>query len=297
MKLFTIYLYNLTKNNKTNGPIPVTPKDVFTWETCQRTLILSPQKLSLPSSFIYYKQSDAIAYLLETVLGLHSKVYGETEILSQFKQTFLHTPKIETPWQRDIHSLCSFVAKEAKKIRTRYMKNSGHITYGSLVNDYIMPCSEIDLFGGGQLAEQLIPWLSAHCQKINCYVRNIEKAKKTLKNVTQRSSVNISYYPIKKYTKKSNPLIIAAPVENNIFQIDQVKPQQIIDLREVGTSPLNVTCPIITLDQLLIEQQRNIQQRNQNINLIKTEVLNSVSKWSSKPLHRPLGWEDACLYA
>ena len=136
----------------------------FILKTCQRSLALakSPSQNSLdipttyPSGEVVFGE-QAYLYLLEIICGLKSKLLGENEIVAQFKQAYhdyLGSDVIDTQVLRVLEKLF----KDAKKIRTDYLRGLCQKTYASISRKKMLAAKadQILILGSGQLCEDLI---------------------------------------------------------------------------------------------------------------------------------------------
>lgn len=150
----------------------------FVMATCQRTLILSYKEAakSNVTSNLNLTGVDAYIYLLEVICGLQSKLLGENEIVSQFKDayhSFLSDIDRDTRLQRILEKLL----KDAKLVRTKYLIGIGQKTYAAIVRKELTDkrgAEKVLIYGSGQLTEDLINQLK---KKANVYIcaRNSER--------------------------------------------------------------------------------------------------------------------------
>lgn len=93
----TIYVYH---NNGTKRPVTEVDESVsHIWETCQRQIVISSCPQPLKPYFQEFTDQNAFAFLLEVILGQHSKLFGESEVLGQFKNRFLINQALLTSWE------------------------------------------------------------------------------------------------------------------------------------------------------------------------------------------------------
>lgn len=146
----------------------------FVLRTCQRTLVLALDKYpfhhsNLPPHELYLGQ-DAYLFLLETICGLKSKLIGENEIVSQFKDAY----KIyvaSTLKDTRLLVILEKLFKDAKDIRTQYLIGISQKTYASLTRRHLIQkarASQILILGSGQLAEDLINQFKKKAKIILC---------------------------------------------------------------------------------------------------------------------------------
>ncbi|MGB0453365.1 MAG: hypothetical protein ACPGJV_06590 [Bacteriovoracaceae bacterium] len=158
----------------------------FFLETCQRILItgLSDEpssnvieQFNTLDSVEFYRDSGAYRYLLETICGLKSRLLGETEIVSQFKEGFEQYLQIEnrsTMLIKIFHKIFS----DSKKIRHEYLRQIGLLSYCGLTKALLKNANhennQIALLGSGKLAQDFLKVLSKN-YTISLYARNPQK--------------------------------------------------------------------------------------------------------------------------
>ncbi len=156
--LTTLYLYNFA----TGYNIPVAPQ-VFMLKTCQRTLILSTQKILSISleNCQHFNGDKAYTYLMEMICGLKSELLAESEITGQVKEAYREYMKKE---DKDpiIVRILEKLFKDAKEIRTSYLIGIGQKTYGAITKKilarHVLQKDKADVLvlGTGKLAIQIV---------------------------------------------------------------------------------------------------------------------------------------------
>lgn len=178
--LSSIHVYNFP----TGTPIANELQNAssFILATCQRTLVLSTQKIEETSQypFEHKKGKEAYAYLLEIICGLQSKLIGENEIVSQFKTAYRDYSKQDKETRdSNILRVLEKLFQDSKDIRTKYLIGLSQKTYSSLARKILLSkhhAKSVLILGSGQLAEDMINQLK---KKVPVYIvaRNQEKVK------------------------------------------------------------------------------------------------------------------------
>jgi glutamyl-tRNA reductase len=161
-----------------------TPEGSFFLSTCQRTLVVDAP-VSHQSSLFYTRfkeytifQDKGYQFLLEVICGLKSKLLGENEIVSQFKEGFEKYLDDETR-NPLVTRVLQKLFKDAKTIRTEYLKDIGQYSYAGVTKKLITNRgneNKILLTGSGQLAEDLLKVLHRKFD-LHLLARNTEKVK------------------------------------------------------------------------------------------------------------------------
>lgn len=158
----------------------------FTLTTCQRTLCLSYEE-SINSSVPHQmmRSKEAYLFLLEIICGLQSRLLGENEIVSQFKQAYkgyIGTNKKDN----NILLILEKLFKDAKVVRSNYLMGLSQKTYASLTRKHFIQKRRADsilILGSGQLAQDLINQYTKQA-KVFITARNHLKLQK-LQNIGQ----------------------------------------------------------------------------------------------------------------
>ena len=161
------------------------PEGSFFLSTCQRTLVVDAPS-GHQSSLFYTRfkkytlsQGEGYQFLLEVICGLKSKLLGESEIVSQFKDGFERYLDNE---HRNglVTRVLQKLFKDAKTIRTEYLKDIGQYSYAGVTKKLIKNRgneNKILLTGSGQLAEDLLKVLHRKFD-LHLLARNTQKVKK-----------------------------------------------------------------------------------------------------------------------
>ena len=137
-------------------------KNLFHWKTCMRSIYIGDKRLCDVDILSYEKFYAYTAYqfLLEAVCGFHSDLFGETEVMHQFKIRFDDKNLSDTPFDFYLKKLKNYILEDVKFIRSKYLQNRGEQSYGGLVRKYTQNIKDITLIGTGQLAEKILPWIA-----------------------------------------------------------------------------------------------------------------------------------------
>lgn len=157
----------------------------FILQTCQRTLVIT-MKSNEANIFHHADRvcgSEAYNYLLQIICGLKSKLVGENEIVSQFKQAFRHYLASNNK-DNQILLILEKLFKDSKEIRTQYLTGLSQKTYASIARKKIVnqhKASEVVILGSGLLAEDLINQFK---KKINVKIcaRNAQRVQQFCKD-------------------------------------------------------------------------------------------------------------------
>ncbi|PJZ70753.1 glutamyl-tRNA reductase [Leptospira perolatii] len=168
-------------HSETNQKEALFSSDAFLWKTCMRTIWvtdsrLHPEFISVSSSWEVRTGFEAYRLLLEIVSGLRSKLFGETEVLAQFKERFKNGELPSSAFGEYLAKLRDNLIEDSRELRSGYLQNLGEQSYGGLAHKYLsefLPKSHsVSMIGTGQLAEKMLPWLRKSDRTVNLVGRN-----------------------------------------------------------------------------------------------------------------------------
>lgn len=280
---------------KENGAHDVIVSEGVLFETCMRKIWIQRETEETVLDGSLLRGPEAYRFLLETICGLKSPLFGETEILGQFKQFLAHqtvNPEFSffKPWGQGL-------LEDTKQIRSDYLRGHTSQSYGSLLRKKIPQGQSVTILGAGLLTESILPWLSQ--SPTDLWVRNPQKSKAKFPGM-----------PVKALGEKpaaSSWVLVAAPLsENELAGVLENCENSWIDLRDKGAHEERELTPMATsaasLRPALFELKdlfAEIQQNQEHINALKHEIHSTVVQLSAlryeKAWFRPLGWEDLCV--
>jgi glutamyl-tRNA reductase len=185
--------------------------ELFILETCQRTLVIGFNFVpfhhigEIIDDMETYVGTHAYTYLLETICGLKSKLLGENEITSQFKKSYSSYLSNEVT-NSQIMSILEKLFKDAKQIRTSFLKEIGQQTYAGISRKLLMESTqsgEVLIVGSGALAEDLLKLLDRRYD-VAITARNPEKVKKLIERYPKMNIKHVSWEDKSAWTQYSN---------------------------------------------------------------------------------------------
>ncbi len=255
------------------------------WETCLRSIAFTgdPQKVNLESADELFVNHHAFEFLLEIICGLHSPIVGETEVFGQFKNFAKEWQRIEPQRARLIQRLFA----DAKEIRSRFLCGVGTQSYGGWLKRN-MRARRIHILGGGQLAQEIAPYLLKSSDSLMLHVRSPEKV--SVKGACVRGLSAKAF--------DGGGVVIAAPMTAVQIQtwFDGIKPKEIFDLRaESAADPLTVSCERVhALGDVFAEIEQTRARLLPIIDQVKREISARGERLAQQFVVRPQGWDDIC---
>lgn len=269
----------------------VAPAGYYHFATCMRSIVIGMEhpgdSLKL-RDYTKFSGRDAYSFLLEVICGLHSPLFGETEVLGQFREFVKnHSSQFHGMHMDILGSLLT----DAKRIRSEHLQNIGSHSYGSLIRRRL-PSTEISvhILGAGHLVEEILPWLKKEPYRMQLFTRNIDKHDHLLTEYPQLQLRALANFA----SETADAVIIAAPVRANELQawLDLKNPAYVFDLR--GTSKLDPVhsrkyFPLHKLFADIESNQKKVAEIKKSA-LSKALQLAEQKYLQEKP--RPFGWDD-----
>lgn len=255
------------------------------WKTCLRQIAIFPtdtfdyqNELKLDSQDEVYSNEEALQLLVEILCGLHSPVFGETEVFGQFRKYIDALPSDHV--LKTNQALTQFIYKTVKEVRSQYLKNAGGLSYGHVLRKKLKDHTEISLWGFGQLAQEITPWMKEKQTQV------------IVRNPFGSDEYSVVSAPFRKKTKAH---IIAAPISDDqlLELIKDGTTELVIDLRG-QTGIVHPHPKIIPLFEVMSEIEALKQEQKVVLPECKAAIQTLVSKYFSTSWHRPFCWEDLC---
>lgn len=167
----------------------------FVLKTCQRAIILKTTPFSKGDSTLgqLFESKDAYHFLLETICGLKSKLQGESEIVSQFKEAYQAYLK-EDVRSSIILRVLEKLFKDAKEIRRDYLIKIGQQSYAGIARKIVQTKNQtgkVLILGSGQLASDVTKQLE---KKFEIFI-SARSESKVLELKAQFPKASITYVP------------------------------------------------------------------------------------------------------
>lgn len=260
---------------------PVAPllESSWRWSTCLREIefledSVSQEAKASVKGWDEHRGEEALCLLIEILCGLHSPVFGETEILGQFK-SYVEKMSPDHPLHHP-PELLPFLLRTVKEIRHRHLSAGGSLSYGQILRKWTKTESRLVLWGYGDLGREVWPWLK----------------EKVIQVVVQKDRPRDADIPFSTTPLWDEPVhIIAAPVSDEVLQKLSTKARFIADLREQAWS----RPPQIWGLQDLFRELESLRQDRQEIRpRCQKEIRQLVHQFESRHQIRPFGWEDLC---
>lgn len=255
--------------------------DAPVWATCLRSLAFNPGSEHQAPTDESYRGPEAYRFLLEIVCGLHSPILGETEVFGQFKnfadQWLAREPKWTPLVQRTL--------ADAKAIRSAHLGGLGVQSYGSWVRKHLEAGEVVHVLGSGQLAQEILPYVSKLASKVTVHVRNRKTAK--LPDAMELCHKGFD----------GGALIIAAPISAADVEawMGEVPATKIFDLRETADSdPIRTQAPRYPLSQIFSEIEQTKKRLAPVIANVKQDISTCSERLATQAIIRPQGWDDLC---
>ncbi|EQA35955.1 hypothetical protein LEP1GSC047_0545 [Leptospira inadai serovar Lyme str. 10] len=268
--------------------------DSFQWKTCMRTVWVTdsrihPESLDLPDTWEVKTGYEAYGLLLEIISGLRSKLFGETEVLAQFRQRFQELPS--SAFGEYIARLRDNLIEDCRSLRSGYLQNLGEQSYGGLAQKYLAssagPVSKVALLGTGQLAEKMLPWLKGADRSVCIVGRNLDR----LEFLGNSSGSSTAFW--EDWSPQGEAWVIAAPVNLEPW-MDKLSPGDLVlDFRE---EPLESRLPEGVRYISFADMMSSLKETEERTRKVREEldsVLARLLEERELEAHQfVFGWED-----
>jgi glutamyl-tRNA reductase len=278
--------------------------EVFYLKTCQRQLIVgfntTPYQYLNDEDHQEHEGQQAYMFLLETICGLKSRMLGENEIVSQFKEAFnlYLTREDKNPY---VIQVFEKLFKDAKEIRTKYLDRIGQLSYAGLTKKFLLDEAqdrEVLIYGSGQLAHDLCKVLNRKFNITLC-ARNSEKTQ------SLSDTFGLQILPWEQRNEGANHAFIVNTIgaENTtLFDKDFLSSwsqinakRRFIDLGSPSVLEVqeNKDPQIILLENLLSIAEKLSVEKEEKVSKATVAIEEkTVHRFSSFNLNFPFGWEE-----
>lgn len=245
----------------------------FLWKTCLRELLFLLPGESLQNEM---RGLEAHRFLVEICSGLHSPLFGETEVFGQFR-AFRAAQSWDPRWEE----LLDAVEEDVRKLRRTHLVDIGSQSYGSLARRHLPDGEPVVVVGGGHLAQELLPWLESH--PVTVAVRDPAK-------VAFAKAVSFG-----EVAAKPAHWLIAAPVSNEqlLGWWKENPALTVLDFRGESFFAESPAPRYFALRALYaeLESVKELHSRKREAALAFAAELSD--RRGRAVVHRPFGWEDA----
>lgn len=271
---------------------------LFSWRTCMRSLYIGDARLSAVSESTLYRAHvgwDAYRLLLEIVLGCRSRVFGETEVLHQFKQRFADSSIAGLGMESYLRQLRDQILNDAKRIRSAHLQNIGEQSYGGLANRLLGASPEIYLLGTGALAKHVLPWLARGGRRVVVVGRNRQK----LNEYAAKDGVaaTMSYEEFAAMPGAVKAAVIAAPITIRTYRDAFDQNACVVDFREEGAGDALPGDRYHSFESILVDLDRTAAKREAIRLRVDQAIDEVIQERESASLQLMHGWEDLSHFA
>jgi glutamyl-tRNA reductase len=230
-----------------------------------------------------FHDETAYAHLLEVICGLDSPMFGETEVMHQFKQ---FAEGLSGPWRE----LSQMLLADARAVRARHLIGLGSRSYGSAVRRHLRDCPRVAIVGTGLLAREVVPFLADG--------RRVDQWGRRAAFDTAHPSVTYLCLDEGHAFDDAAALVIAAPVTSvDIMGLGSRYRDVtvLIDLRAEGVQdPPPPLAPIVTLAEIFDEVQRAQHGVDGRVSAAKSDIRRYARAFATRAKLNPSGWHDLC---
>ncbi|MFS4466388.1 glutamyl-tRNA reductase [Maribacter sp. 2210JD10-5] len=240
-----------------------------------------------------YKNNEAIGHLFRVGTGLDSQILGDFEIISQLKQSFNRSKKLDiaNPF---IERLCNAIIQASKRIKNETEISSGATSVAFASVQYILRNVEniseknILLFGTGKIGRNTCENLIKHTK--NPHITLINRTKDKAEKVAGKFNLEVKDYgDLQAEIRKADILVVATGAQHPTVTKELIytkKPLLILDLsvpKNVDDAVLEMNnVKVVHLDHLSQITDETLERRKQFIPQAETiidEVKTDFTQW------------------
>ncbi|MCQ0111483.1 glutamyl-tRNA reductase [Zhouia amylolytica] len=209
------------------------------------------------------KNNDAIAHVFRVGTGLDSQILGDFEIISQLKQSFAASKKLELT-DHFLERLCNSVIQASKRIKNETDISSGATSVSFASVQYIMNEVEnisdknILLFGTGKIGRNTCENLVKHTK--NEHITLINRTKDKAEKIAGKFNLIVKdYCELQTEILNTDILIVSTGAQHPTVSKDLIhrtKPLLILDL----SIPKNVANDVSELDNVTLVHLDHLSQ-------------------------------------
>ncbi len=238
---------------------------------------------------------DAYQKLVEISCGLHSPVLGETEVFGQIRKACSAYMHPDPEWQQIFQKVVQKLYADVKLVRRRHLTSLGAKSYGSYSRKFFKDSRTVRIFGAGQLALEILPWLAKSTEQVFIHSRRSHL------EITQSLPSNVI---LQGYDQMEGPreggLLVAAPLSGDelkeLLGKHSLRVDRILDLRE--ESAQDPICLPSVRQETLADVFRSFEKNKADSQVVKERALKEVSEClkarMAEPSFRPKGWDAIC---
>ncbi|MBD3723680.1 MAG: glutamyl-tRNA reductase [Flavobacteriaceae bacterium] len=241
-----------------------------------------------------YKNKEAIQHLFKVGTGLDSQILGDFEIISQIKQGFVESKKLNLA-NAYLERLTNAVIQASKRVKNETELSSGATSVSFAAVQYIMNNVEnignknILLFGIGKIGRNTCENLVKHTK--NEHIVLINRTKEKAEKIAGKFNVIVKDYTnLQEEIHKADVLIVATGAQNPTIDasvLNLKKPLLILDLSIPKNVNENVKSiegvTLLHMDHLSQITDDTLEKRKQYIpqaEEIIEEIIEEFSSWS-----------------
>ncbi|AEM70532.1 Glutamyl-tRNA reductase [Allomuricauda ruestringensis DSM 13258] len=210
-----------------------------------------------------YKNHDAISHMFKVGTGLDSQILGDFEIISQIKQGFYRSKKLEmaNPF---LERLCNAVIQASKRIKNETELSSGATSVAFASVKYILDNVDdisnknILLFGTGKIGRNTCENLVKHSN--NSHITLINRTREKAEDIAGKFQLTVrDYGDLQTEIRKADILVVATGAQLPTVSkalIYTKKPLLILDL----SVPKNVSDDVKELDNVSLVHLDQLSQ-------------------------------------
>jgi glutamyl-tRNA reductase len=217
--------------------------------------------------------------------------------MGQFKEFCANVKFPMNEWGAFLRRLTSDLLVDAKRVRSRHLEGLGSQSYGGMVRQHLKGVPSVMVFGAGQLAEEILPWIVGKTDVTVC-ARNLEHAKALTEEFEE---IHLAQFTLGEGINETREtaIVIAAPIKavdvETWMKAQRTPLVKVIDLRgEAESDPIHSSLPVIRLSEMFDALKSERPKLIARVAAARGEITKAAQRLIEQAQFRPFGWEDLC---
>ncbi len=246
----------------------------------------------------FFENIDAIKYLGECSVGLHSVTLGDSQVLSQMCDALQKASIIQST-NPTFSVLVSWLKNLAEEVRLRTELFTGNISLeriaAEIISREIKKEEKVSLVGFGKSGKLIAKILN---EELGYHLKIANRTASALNEIKKKD--NIEVIDLDNYTELLNSTCVILAVNSNDetqkyslkllehFEKINSKPKLLVDLASPPLIKKGINTNVVTLEDLSVEANKNLNKRTSEVNKAR-DIVSKYYAVIAENLNREIG--------